>query len=209
MKTCSSCGKELDYRTTRPVCKPCGGVCPCGKKKDFRASHCKACANSLTARVQWAKEGQREIIRESIVAAGFKRRKRKEDLTWESFNAKKLDGRRMAYYWEDDGKRRYIYRYRWLWEQTYGPIPEGMEVHHKNRVSDDDRIENLELLTNAEHRLEHANDKQKPELLCAVCGCKFRATRLKRGKPRLHCSKACGYIGRSRIAKMMQAEAAS
>jgi hypothetical protein len=42
-----------------------------------------------------------------------------------------------------------------LWETEHGPIPAGMVVHHENHDMLDDRIENLRLLTRAEHAREH------------------------------------------------------
>jgi len=38
---------------------------------------------------------------------------------------------------------------------TGEPIPEGMVVHHKNGIRDDDRPDNLELLTPSEHASLH------------------------------------------------------
>ena len=44
-----------------------------------------------------------------------------------------------------------IEEHRFIWEQTYGKIPQGMIIHHKNGDRMDNRIENLECLTNSEH----------------------------------------------------------
>lgn len=41
------------------------------------------------------------------------------------------------------------------WRKVHGPIPEGMIIHHKDRNTLNDDITNLELLTRAEHMLEH------------------------------------------------------
>lgn len=44
------------------------------------------------------------------------------------------------------------------WEKSNGPIPPGCLVHHKDRNQLNDDIDNLELMTRAEHLAEH-----KPE----------------------------------------------
>jgi HNH endonuclease len=42
-----------------------------------------------------------------------------------------------------------------VWEQHHGPVPKGMIVHHKDRNTTNDSIENLELKTRGEHVNEH------------------------------------------------------
>lgn len=41
------------------------------------------------------------------------------------------------------------------WEAAHGPVPRGMIVHHENRDTLDDRVENLRLVSRAEHLVEH------------------------------------------------------
>lgn len=48
------------------------------------------------------------------------------------------------------------YMSRFMWEQRYGPISEGHEVHHKNHDPTDDRHSNLELPEKRAHRVSHA-----------------------------------------------------
>lgn len=43
--------------------------------------------------------------------------------------------------------------HRMIWESVNGPIPDGLEINHKNGVPDDNRIENLELVTKSENLL--------------------------------------------------------
>jgi hypothetical protein len=52
-----------------------------------------------------------------------------------------------------------MYEHRHLWEQHYGPIPSGCEVHHKNEIRHDNRIENFELLTKSQHRHLHGKNR--------------------------------------------------
>ena len=46
--------------------------------------------------------------------------------------------------------------HRMIWQYVHGPIPEGMEINHKNGIKTDNRIENLELVTRSENAL-HAS----------------------------------------------------
>jgi hypothetical protein len=43
------------------------------------------------------------------------------------------------------------FRHRLIWFAVNGPIPEGMQLNHKNQIPGDDKIENLELVTASEN----------------------------------------------------------
>ena len=61
----------------------------------------------------------------------------------------------------------------YLWEQTYGPVPEGMSVDHIDDDKTNDVIENLQLLTNAENaKKAFASGKRDAKMfnfICPVC----------------------------------------
>ena len=45
--------------------------------------------------------------------------------------------------------------HRIVWEQHYGPIPTGKVIHHENGDKLDNRIENLMLMSRADHQSYH------------------------------------------------------
>lgn len=56
--------------------------------------------------------------------------------------------------------KNYFRAHRLVYEVFYGPIPEGMDVDHKNGNKKDNRLQNLQLLTRRENLLKyHRVDK--------------------------------------------------
>ncbi len=49
----------------------------------------------------------------------------------------------------------WVLEQRKVWHSAYGPIPTGCVIHHKNGDKADNRLENLEMLSRAEHALRH------------------------------------------------------
>jgi len=189
-------------------CKRCASVCGCGRKKDFRAVLCRWCRSKIQATEQWANPDSRARIAKGVRDAGVRRRRRYADLGFESFNMKKADGRSFGFYWDGD-RRRYEYRYQWVWKQANGPIPEGMHIHHINGDSSDDRIENLAMMSRENHLRIHTGDPvhqakmlaarglkptDKTLYKCERCGVMFKSyPRYKDGipEPRRFCSMRC------------------
>lgn len=78
----------------------------------------------------------------------------------------------MAEYIEYDGVRWYpskrdpYYRnsrrgllHRWMYVTQVGPIPAGMQVHHKNHDKRDNRVSNFVLLSPGQHWAEHGAER--------------------------------------------------
>ena len=58
-------------------------------------------------------------------------------------------------FWYSKGYKRIgrkgLFEHRVIWEHANGIIPTGYEIHHLNGIRDDNRVENLQLLSKSEH----------------------------------------------------------
>ena len=45
--------------------------------------------------------------------------------------------------------------HRLIWEEQFGIIPEGRDIHHKDGNKRNNKIENLEILSRKEHKQRH------------------------------------------------------
>lgn len=61
---------------------------------------------------------------------------------------------------DDGGNIKCKKLHRLVWETFNGPIPDGYEINHKNEIRNDNRLENLELLTHKEN-LNYGNHNEK------------------------------------------------
>lgn len=96
--------------------------------------------------------------------------------------------------------------HRWMWTKEVGPIPAGMQVHHKNHDKRDNRIGNFELLPPGKHWAEHGEERGadwhskggkasdakrvRQDFTCDRCGSSF-SSRAHVGQRIRYCSNAC------------------
>lgn len=193
MKTCLQCPKRLRSDYKLDVCQKCRSVCHCGTKKDWRAEQCRSCASKDGAKLQWQK--MRPKMLAQLTKAGVRRRQKFSDLTYESFHEIKHDGRRYAHYWDEAGRYRTFYRYRWVWMQHHGVIPEGCHIHHIDHDPANDDISNLVMLTGREHHQLHGAEMHEAGAKWECRHCLQPFYRTPRGETRIrkYCSKTCHY----------------
>lgn len=68
-----------------------------------------------------------------------------------------------GYYYYSTRTGKTVYLHREVYEMHYGPIPDGFIVHHKDGDKTNNSLENLELLSRAEHASLHHKGKKKSE----------------------------------------------
>ena len=97
-----------------------------------------------------------------------------------------------------DGRRMLEHRY--VMEQAIGrPLTRDEQVHHINHNRLDNRIENLELVTSAEHGLRHT--VHPTTKVCAACGSAFTPHKTKRVR-----AQTCGPDCRAQLLRLRAAE---
>jgi hypothetical protein len=86
-------------------------------------------------------------------------------------------------------KSGYVPEHRWIYEQYYNVcLLPWIDIHHKNGIRDDNRIENLQSIgTRSDHTKHHNPLVDMSNRFCLLCGSKTTAIRKDRNnKPKWH-----------------------
>lgn len=135
-----------------------------------------------------------ETIRRFMIKNNIKRKDK--TLKIKQYNKDKFIGK----FQRKDGyililvNNKYVLEHRFIVENNIGRKLEKYEhVHHKNEIKNDNRIENLEILTISEHSKYHKKEKDLTKYtncLCLYCGKQFnRLTAEVKNHPKTYCNR--------------------
>lgn len=133
-KKCTVCGKIM-------FVKPC-----LVERKKYCSKEC--------AKVGW--KGQRRARASEFKAGTVPTNKMPVGTV--TIRTSKKDGRQMKWI-KIEEPAKWVVFCRHLWQKSYGPIPQGLLIHHIDRDPLNDQLSNLALVTRASHLIEH-----RPEL---------------------------------------------
>lgn len=93
-------------------------------------------------------------------------------MNWKGGRSKKSDGYilrtiRTHPYADKFGR---VYEHRFIMEQSLGRyLTKDEQIHHINEIRDDNRIENLKLMSRTEHLKFHFGNKDYSDRVCIIC----------------------------------------
>src|SRR3990167_228825 len=98
----------------------------------------------------------RQSVYEAFALRSFKLRDKPEPLPFVMYKGRKYTIKKQyGYYSCTSGDRARLHRV--MWADAHGPIPEGMDIHHRNGDKTDNRLGNLELITKSKHSSKYPN----------------------------------------------------
>lgn len=104
-------------------------------------------------------------------------------------------------------RSRYVYEHHLVWWNHMNQIvPDGYLIHHINEIKTDNRIDNLQLISRANHSSEHGQEahiKNRKEIKCAGCQKNFylKGSQFKKRTEQsnnLYCIRSCFKLYASR-----------
>ena len=120
---------------------------------------CECCNRAFKARPYDVRRGYGKFCSRDCKNEAQEKPAGKEN-AWRTYNVRLGRWYRRWKSREDD--RMYsIPEHRWVWEMSHGLIPDGYDVHHKDGDRHNNDLDNLELLTKAEHIEHHRQESHQ------------------------------------------------
>jgi hypothetical protein len=82
-----------------------------------------------------------------------------DGIEWHRYPKSKQKAHRRYFQKHRHANRGVTYLHRYVWEKFNGPIPEGYVIHHKDRDTTNNALENLECITTEQHHSEHSDER--------------------------------------------------
>jgi len=96
----------------------------------------------------------RQTVFKMLSQRGLKLRSKSPPIMVVEFAGTRYTRRANGYFASTSNPRTYLHRD--IYEKAHGPIPDGLEVHHKNEDKTDNRLGNLELMRSSDHGKLHS-----------------------------------------------------